>query len=407
MMVSLAERNDSANSLMNSLEECRRGKGSVTLVSGSIASGKTALLHAFAERATGSGARFLSATCSSAESDLSLGVIDQLFLSAKPEGDHRSITDGGSRALHRLCMAITDRNDGPLVIGIDDIEHADPDSQQCILYLARRLTASPVMLVLTTSADLQPVGGPFQAELLRQPQTSAIRLAPLTPDGVARVLAEYLEPADAERLATACHGFSGGNPLLVHALAEDHRASADRSAPLAVGDAFGRAFLNCLYRCDPVTLSVVRALAVLDGMGARLTTLVDMEMEPERVDAILRSLHTAGLLYRGHFRHPLAHAAVLQSLEPRERQRLHTRAARILYGIGSPAVTVADHLVAAQRVQDDWGVGVLKEAAEQRLSDGDVKSALDALNLAYTACSGEPDRVAVKSLMARAEWRIN
>jgi len=413
--MSLAERDESVHRLMKSLEECRQGKGNVTLVSGSIASGKTALLHAFAECATASGARFLNATCSAAESGLPLGVIDQIILNARavygyePSGGDGGEDDrelAGARALHRLCLDIVDRDaERPLILGIDDVEYLDVASQQCVLYLVRRLTTSPVMVVLTESSDPQSVGWPFQAEILRQPHASAIRLAPLSPAGIADVLAGHLAPAEARRLASACHQLSGGNPLLVHALAEDNRSPADASGPLEVGDAFGRAVLNCLYRCNPPTLSVARALAVLGGMYAGLATLVDME--PERVEAILRSLQSAGLVDRGHFRHPVAHAAVLQSLDPQERRRLHLRAARTLHDMGCPATEVAGHLVAAKQVPDAWSAGVLREAAEQQMSDGDVRSALDALDLAYQASPGEPERAAVKSLMAQAEWRIN
>ncbi|GAA1591013.1 helix-turn-helix transcriptional regulator [Actinoplanes couchii] len=411
--MSLAERDQCVHSLMKSLDECRQGKGSVTLVSGSIASGKTALLHEFAEHATTSNARFLSATCSAAESDLPLGVIDQIILNARtaygyePGGDDGNDREpAGARALHRLCLDIADRDaERPLIIGIDDIEYIDTASRQCVLYLARRLTASPVMVVLAGSSDPQSVGWQFQAELLRQPHASAIRLASLTPAGTADVLADHLAPAETQRLAAACHQISGGNPLLVHALAEDNQSPADPSAPIEVGDAFSRALLNCLYRCDPPTLSVAQALAVLDGLPTGLPALVNME--PEQVEAILRSLQSAGLVNRGHFRHAVAQTAVLQSLDPQERRRLHLRAAVILHDIGSPATEVAGHLVAAKRVTDAWGVGVLREAAEQRLSDGDVGAALDALDLAYQASSGEHERATVKSLMAVAEWRIN
>src|ERR1017187_10015962 len=60
--------------------DCAQGQGTVAVIRGPVASGKTTLLRAFAERAAAAGAIFLSAVASRAERGLALGIVDQLFI---------------------------------------------------------------------------------------------------------------------------------------------------------------------------------------------------------------------------------------------------------------------------------------------------------------------------------------
>ncbi len=83
----------------------KAGRGQVAVITGPVGSGKTELLHMFAEQAVGSGAALLTATASRAEQAMPLGVLDQLFRGAElPAEDARavarllkeSVTGGGS-----------------------------------------------------------------------------------------------------------------------------------------------------------------------------------------------------------------------------------------------------------------------------------------------------------------------
>ena len=59
--------------------DCTQGKGSVAVIRGPVASGKTSLLQAVAEQAVAAGAILLGAVASRAERSLPLGILDQLF----------------------------------------------------------------------------------------------------------------------------------------------------------------------------------------------------------------------------------------------------------------------------------------------------------------------------------------
>ncbi|MER6615942.1 hypothetical protein [Streptomyces xantholiticus] len=94
-----------------------------------------------------------------------------------------------------------------------------------------------------------------------------IRLGPLSRDGVVALLAHELDPRVAHRLAPGAFAATGGNPLLVRALAEDWQASAGsagREPPssLVVGDRFAERVVNCLHRLEPEALALARAVAV-------------------------------------------------------------------------------------------------------------------------------------------------
>lgn len=53
--------------------------GRIAVISGPVASGKTALLHRVLERTADSGVRLLSAVTSAAEQDIPFGVVEELL----------------------------------------------------------------------------------------------------------------------------------------------------------------------------------------------------------------------------------------------------------------------------------------------------------------------------------------
>jgi DNA-binding CsgD family transcriptional regulator len=225
-----------------------------------------------------------------------------------------------------------------------------------------------------------------------------LRLAPLSAAGTARAAAGLLGSPPGPRLDL--HALSGGNPLLLHALAEDARVSG---GPRAEG--YGLALLSCLHRGDPATLAVARALAVLgeEAGPGELGRLVSLSSE--ETGRALGSLGAAEILDRGRFRHPVARTAVLDDLNPAERSDLHRRAARLLHDQGAPAPRVAGHLVEADHAQEPWAPAVLSEAAEHALLDDRAEAAAGFLRLAHRGLSDEGERAAIRARLAGAEWQ--
>jgi DNA-binding CsgD family transcriptional regulator len=433
----MAGRYKELSTLQDLFADAVRGRGGVVLVSGAVASGKTELLYAFAEKAIDAGAVFLSAMCSRAERSVPLGVINQLFhsssLSSLPLAvrDHAAslldadpfavVADAESEALqrrtaqvmHGLCRVLVELAEHqPVLIGVDDVSHADAASLQCLSYFVRRLWSARVLVVLNESEHAQDTQSEFRTGLLRLPNCRTIRLKPLSPHEVAEEVAEHLGDAAVPGLASACHAVSGGSPLLVRALLEDHRAAATTApgrvpAQLVVGETFGQAVLTCLRRSEPVMAAVASGLAVLGGPAspALLSQLVGVDVAA--VARARRHLEAAGLLESGCFRHRAAEMAVVEDLPPQDRQVMHQRAAHLLYHEGDSATAVARHLIAAGRACDPSMLPVLREAAEQALRDDHSDLAIDCLKLAARSSTDEADRAATTLMLARVEWRVN
>lgn len=206
----LVERDEQVRYLDRLMNECRGRRGQIVLLNGPTTTGKTELLRVCADRAP-EDVRVLRATCSRAEQSLPFGVLSQLLrsdalpgeLSARVEWllregasadapsrpDHDAVEAAVVRIVHGLGVAVLDlAARAPLLIAVDDVQHADVPSLHCLLYIARRLASARVLVVLTDEAEFERQHSPFRAELRRQPHFHQLRLAPLTREGVAAVL---------------------------------------------------------------------------------------------------------------------------------------------------------------------------------------------------------------------------
>ncbi|WBB78706.1 LuxR family transcriptional regulator [Micromonospora sp. WMMD882] len=354
--MNLLERDGELARLCGMAADVRRGVGGVALVSGPVASGKSALLHAFARRLAGGPAAhparqrlpgggpagllpggpavLLAATASRAERPVRLGVVRQLLAAAPLPAPARARAAALAASvapdarvdavvLHELgglLLGLSRR--GGLVVLVDDVHETDPESAWCLLFLARRAVAHGVLLVL---ADRSPTPAPhprFHAELRRRPDLAQLRLAPLSPAAARRLLADRGVPT-AERFVTRCHQLGGGSPALVTAVADDlAQDDGDGSLPT-----YRQALLHCLHRSDPEVVAVARALAVLPDGAPTQTVGALSRLDGHAVAAALRALAETGLVHGGGFRHPAARAAILDDLGHAGRADLRRRAA--------------------------------------------------------------------------------
>lgn len=401
----LIERDDQWAALETLLTDSRSGSGRVALLTGPVASGKTELLHAFGEAC---GVNFVKATCSAFERDLPFGVVGQILhpLDAPAEVGElldaaaRSADGPSARQLHALCIALLDLTaETPLVIGIDDVQHADSSSLHWLLYLIRRLGQAKVLLMLSETASPRAAHTPLHTELLRHPHCRDIALAPLT---------TVDDLFDTPRLAEDAMALSGGNPLLVRSLLDDQRSCKPRDdGGLVIGPSYRRALVSCLHRCDHHVLPVARALAVTGEQATRDWLGRLARADADTVTSALDVMNEAGLLRDGWFRDPAARGAVLDDLPAQDRKELYLGAALLLHDEGAPATEVAPYLVMADHSENPWMVPVFEEAAEHALRDEQIDTALRYLELAHRACVEVHGRAAIAAKLVRVEWRVN
>ncbi|MEV4457984.1 ATP-binding protein [Microbispora sp. NPDC049633] len=291
------EREEVLASLEDMLADAVTGRGKIAIVGGPVATGKTALLNTLVEDALEHGALPLTATCSQAESGLALAVLSQILhnapLTPEEEERTRNLLHEGARCamsadpladyvdqvdahiVHALCMVLLELAERhPLMIVVDDIQYADRASQLCLAYLARRLRFAHILAIFSQSEEAWNAPSLFQTELLRQPHCRRLPLSALSREGVEIMAADVVGDEVARRFAADWHAVSGGNPLLVGALIEDHIAEADaatgtagapaESGPaaeadeVATGDSYRQAVQACLHRGHPLAARVAR-----------------------------------------------------------------------------------------------------------------------------------------------------
>ncbi|SCG16958.1 regulatory protein, luxR family [Micromonospora echinofusca] len=430
----LVQQEEQTTRLRRAFRACEdQQRGHVALVTGAVGSGKTSLLESFSEWAAGAGGQVMSAAGSRAERGLHLGVVGQLFHSARlapqeaarveklirdaafavplpePGGEAADGDRAWAPLLHGLFATLLDLTGaGPLVLAVDDVHHADPASLHCLLYVARRLRHARIMLVLAEASTLRPPHPLFRAELLSQPHFSRIGLPPLTVEAVARLAGGDADDADARRTAERCVRMTGGNPLLTRALLEE-RVSGGLSDDYgqAVGDAFDQAVLGCLYRHEPGVRRVAQALAVLNRPAPVDLLGHLLDVVPESTVPALRVLRTSGLMESDELRHPRILRSILGDMSADERRSLHQRAAEVLHEHGAEPSVVAEHLVAAGTAGAPWMVPVLQDAAGHALASGRPDMAAACLRLVSRAPVDEQQRTATTEMLVSARWQIN
>ncbi|MFJ9626141.1 AAA family ATPase [Streptomyces sp. NPDC101175] len=430
----LIERETQMERLRELVADCGAGRGNVLCVSGPVASGKTELLHFLGEYAASRGAAVLHATARCTEQGVVFGVLGQILrhqqfspadreraLSLPDNHDlipscdadlltHDPVPARVSQIQWQLLRALSERT--PVVLIVDDLHFADTASLDTLIHVARLLRTSRILLVVAERdrvAGSSTAGLSWQTTLLRQRHFTRLRLRSLSPRGTEELLAQLTGPGQVTD-AEAWFRLSGGNPLLLRALAEDRRecpGSEPSSSEPVVGEEFGRAVDACVRRAGRRMRDTARALAVLDasGSGERLAGLLGTTRES--VDETLRALDACGVLDGGRFRHPAARAAVLAGMSGVERTVLHRATAAMLRHAREPASVVAVHLVAAGHDGEPWAYQVALEAAHEALRRDDTSFVEACLDVAGEACADEEQRVTVTLLRSVVDFRTD
>ncbi|MER5495427.1 AAA family ATPase [Streptomyces sp. NPDC002490] len=433
--VQLVDREHELNILADLLKDAAEGRSSIALMTGPTGSGKTQLMQTFCKRAEEHHATVLTAVASPAERSIPLGVMDQLFRSeALPrEFRHRVgelLTEELSTSrvrdpilanqpsiavahgLRSVLLELGRR--GPVVMSIDDLQFADGPSLQMLLFLQRRTKASRTLLLLAEAPTIRSPHPVFHAELFRQPNCHKIRLEMFTRVSTHAMIRGRLGPAKAMELTDAYHEASGGSPLFLSALLDDHEAAHrtltgfHRSEPAVPDEAFRNALTGCLFLAGPAVLEVACTVAAMEAEGTSPASIAHiLGRNTATVEHAIATLTATGVLRSGRFRHPAARTAVLEQVPPDRRHELHLRVATVLQNEGAPPVAVAEQLVAANRAPEGWMINVLREAARTELAAGRTETAGEYLKLALTYGTDGRQLGALIADRMRLDWRTS
>lgn len=420
-MVMRSSRTSEEAYLLRLLGECDGGRPQVVSISGAVAIGKTELLQAFLRHATDSGALVLSAVARPGERNLPLGALAQLLdRPGIPESirEHlaasrtvvadqptygtcthpRSLLQDAALLADEVAGLLTDLGGwSSVIVAIDDLQHLDCMSLQVLMQVLRRLDSGRVLVVFTEDAMVVPTHPVLRADIGGHPGYSQIDLAPLDIDDIADILSEVYDPAVVADLAGYYLVQTGGAPLLVRALLDDHGGTPimpDIDEP-AAGPSFRGGVLAICMRWDEATTAVAQAAAVLGdrsdaGRVARVLP-TDLEQAKERLTALTATgLVTAERMLRS------VRPVVLWNTGDQTRFDLRLRASRLL---GS------DSAGARPSIPEPWSIDAFTEAAREAELAHDPEHARRLLGLAVGASDEPARRTALTVDLVRLQWR--
>lgn len=369
--------------------------GGAIVLRGEPGIGKSALLAYAASRA--GGARVLQAVGVEGETELAFAALHRLLLPVLDRVDALPPPQAGAlraafgleddarpdRFLVAMAALTLLSEAGPVVCLVDDAHWADAPALQALAFVARRIEAEPIALVLATRDAAGFEGLP------------SLHLSGLDPDAAAALLDERfasLAAGTRERILTA----SAGNPL---ALLELPEAPGD---PLPLSGELERAFLARVHR-HPEDVQAAVLLAAAEGSG-RLATVRRAVARQGLDPAVLETRDLADVLRiegaRIDFRHPLVRSAVYQRASPGERRAAH----EALAAEEPEADRRAWHRALAVDGPDEDVAGELERAAERALSRSGPAAAAAAFERAAELSAGDDARARRLAAAAETRW---
>jgi len=384
--------------LDQALGRAASGQSAVVLIQGEAGIGKTRLLHEALARARGRGLRVVSGRAEELEQTRPFGLVADVFgcIRSAPDPRRAAIADmlagGGAEGgpitvtsdpglRFRAVDAFADLAEdlalaGPLVIGADDLQWADPSSLLTLAALGRRLADLPVALI---GCLRQWPHGPELDRLAVTLAAAGARhlvLGGLADEAVAGLVAETVAARPGRGLLATMTS-AAGNPLFVTELL---RTLAEEGVIETAG---GRADVTDMPLPPTLRLTILRRISFLPaetllalqaasvlGTGFSLTDLATVTGRPSLdLSVLLGHAITASVLEddgtRLRFRHDLIRDSIYDDLPVSIRRGLHREAGLRLAQAGAPALQVAEQLARGATSGDTETIGWLTRAARE------------------------------------------
>jgi DNA-binding CsgD family transcriptional regulator len=421
----LLERDEELSALDAAVEVTADGRGSTILIHGPAGIGKSELLAVAASRARDAGFEVLSARGGEYERSFGFGIARELLagrLAAADADEREELLKGAAslaapallidiaelpaepasvgmgdpaapmqHGLHWLVANLAER--APLLLAIDDLQWADPESARWLLYLARRVADLPVLIVAAIRAGEPGLDADLLAALEREPDSLTLRPNALSASASAALVEAELGADASEEFCVACHRATAGNPFYLRELVEAVRAgevaptqdSIERIEELQP-ESISRSVVIRLGRLPDEARALTRAVAIL-GDGAlprRAGSLADLDAE--QLGAAAESLGEAAILAPGEtlaFAHPLIRAAIYADIPAPQRAAMHSAAARLLASEPGTPEEVAGQLLRSEPGEYPEAVATLRQAAADALARGAPQAAIAYLRRAF------------------------
>jgi DNA-binding CsgD family transcriptional regulator len=374
------------------LDHTAHGAGSALLLRGEAGIGKTTLLAEAQRLAAHRDMRTLACSGARTEANLAFAGLHQLLrpvlsVAASIPAEQGELLraalglDTSVLAyLYRVALAALEllaavAVQTPLLVVADDAHWLDRPSADVLAFVARRIAAEPVAMILSlrdgSDSPLEESGIPVLA--VRALDAIASR-------SLLHRVAPHLQGEIRDRLLAD----SAGNPLALTELPSTVRAAFPLPDRLPVGDLLRQSFAARLSELPAETQALLLtasadsgcSLAVLCQAGAavRGCPVAEPDIQPA-IDA--RLVRLAG--DRITFCHPLIASAIYQSMTVGDRQRIHTALSRLISDGDDRRVW---HLAAAALGPDESVAAELEALADRAERRGAVTVSIIALERA-------------------------
>ena len=390
------------------LENVRGGQSAVLVIRGEAGVGKTALLHYCARQASG----FRVARIAGVESEMELPFAGLHQLCApmlgrigglpEPQQAALSVALGLSSgaapdrflvALAALSLLAEVAAERPLLCFVDDAQWLDVASRQVLEFVARRLLAESVAVVL---AVREPTG---EREFLGLPE---LALGGLPAEDARALLATVIPARLDERLRDRLLEETRGNPLAILELPRELSATQlpgglglleEQALPRRIEESFLRR-LDALPE-EPRRLLLLVAAEPVDDPLLVWRAAERLGIAPSAAD------ETEGLLAIGErvaVLHPLVRSAVYRSAPAPERRAVHRALAEVT-DARADADRRAWHLAAAAAGPDEDVASELERSAGRAQARGGLAAAAAFLRRSV-ALTRDPARRTERALAA-------
>jgi DNA-binding CsgD family transcriptional regulator len=351
--------------LRQHLDAALAGQGSLVLIGGEAGIGKTALAETLCREATQQGALVLIGRCYDLSETPPYGPWTEARSQFPPSPDlpplpsalHSAALSSGQFFAEVRDFLVAAAARQPIVLLLDDVQWADPASLDFLRFLARSLTTSPLLLLVTYRAEALDDHHPFAQLiplLVHDSRAARLDLAPLSATSLhSLVRARYdLAAGDVSRLVAYLARRTGGNALFA---SEMLRTLEDRGMVAA-----GEAILGDL--ADVAVPSLLRQIVVgrvgqlgvaaadLLGIAAVIGQQVPLDLwaavsgrDEDTIEAVAeRGLATRLLVETRDagavaFAHALIREALYEAVPALRRRRVHRTVGEVLAGGADPA----------------------------------------------------------------------